>query len=199
MLFEVSIDFVCTCFGRLSVRHQHLKAIWVKAHFSDIVLGQESQIENNTDQVTLCAIVGLVIVSIDNVVFSSIQISGEVLECLLVERITEDVISMNSLQVVLVVMENSSLDVMDSLIKHGLHTVFVHVVLLFNRPFSIVFVKAVLVEVDFFIKDKLFIEYAWGQHSGASVIVEELDECLPSGHHEVAENHVDEICVKEIC
>jgi hypothetical protein len=56
-----------------------------------------------------------------------------------------------------------------------------------------------LVEINFFIKDKLTINQARSQHSGASVIVEELDECLPSGHHKVGENHVDEICVKEIC
>jgi len=39
---------------------------------SDIILGQESKIEDNTDKVTLSAIVCLVIVSINDVVFSSI-------------------------------------------------------------------------------------------------------------------------------
>lgn len=97
---------------------------------------------------------------------------------------------MNSLQMELIIMELSYFDIMDSLVKHRLHTVFVHVVLFFNGPLSIVLVQAVLVEINLFVKVKLLHEKTGGEGSGASIVVEAFNECLPGTYNNSTEKHV---------
>jgi hypothetical protein len=114
-------------------------------------LTQESKIEDNSDQVALCAIVLVVIVTIDNVILSVIEISSKVLEKLNVDWISENIVSVNSLKMKLVVTHPGLLDALLGLVHHGLDTKLVRILLLLESPILVVIIKAVLIEVDFFI------------------------------------------------
>ena len=76
---------------------------WIKCHLLDILFGQECQVEDDSDKVTLSAVVGGIIIPINDEILSVIQVSSIVLEKLGVHGVSKDVIRMDSLKVVMII------------------------------------------------------------------------------------------------
>jgi hypothetical protein len=86
----------------------------------DVILTQESKIEDDSNQVALCAIVFVVIVSINDVILSVIKISSKVLEKLDVDWISQNIVSVNSLKMKLVINHLALLNAFLGFNHHGL-------------------------------------------------------------------------------
>ena len=73
-------------------------AIDVESKITDFFLCQESSIDCNSNQVTLCSVVSVVIISINDELFSVFSTGSNILEILDILVVSQEIITMDTLE-----------------------------------------------------------------------------------------------------
>ena len=108
----------------------------------------------------MSTVVLVIVVSINDVVLSSIKIGSVVLEGLIVVRVSKNVIGMHSLKVELVIAHPAILNAFLGLVQHR-HDSILHRVLFFHEgPFFVIVIEAVLIQVDLFVNLEILDQHA---------------------------------------
>ena len=118
----------------------------------------------------MSTVIIFVVISINDKVFSIIKVRREVLESLCVDGISQDVVSMNSLQVeFLRVLQLALQECCSCSLKHCSNAVLQGVILLLQGEILVIIIEAILVNINFFIDLDIIERLAWEAEADQSV------------------------------
>lgn len=120
----------------------------------------------------------------NDIISSLIGIGRYILEGLDVALVSQDVIRVNTLQVVLWVLELVVLDLVNLIVHGGVHTVLSHVILFGHGPTSVIVIETLVVDLD------LLVDLEALEHVVTEVSHEELSD-------RILEKEIDAISVEE--
>lgn len=105
----------------------HLDALCsleLEVSLHEFLLADESEVKGHSDEIALSAVITFIIIAINNVTCSVDQVRGEILESLMIVRVSKDIIGMDTLQVHLLILHPASFDSSQSIPLLGTDTVF---------------------------------------------------------------------------
>ena len=92
-LHELGLGVVAKlCFTRLACSLQFIHLPLVKFECTSLLFCQVSEVESDTDEVTLCSVVAFIIIVVDDHIISVVLGCRHVLEVIEIEGIRQDVI-----------------------------------------------------------------------------------------------------------